>query len=273
MRKRKPILIPVRPGTPRRPDFILTGFTNEECCPQNQPLLGGLSRNPVLDGFDHGDDIFRRGAGLDTVAGAWDVAPTYTESFQAGGHFPAHIIRRAVRKNVLVFDPSMENHFIAEITLQCIAFHPRADVLNWVEDIDPRFDEVRDEIAGGTIGVEENFLPVGVDQLAPFGQPGLEVLLPGGDRDESAFLRAHTIGDENQIDQASEFAQEAVEHRRLDGIDPVERGIQKFGLRDRIHEGVLHAAHVAVDLEVGNPGADVAKPNARARSAVALAAA
>ena len=79
---------------------------------------GRLSRIPVLDGFDHGDDIFRRGAGLDVVAGARDIAPTGTEGFQTCDNFLAHIIRRSVRKDVLVLNPSVENHFIAEVPLE-----------------------------------------------------------------------------------------------------------------------------------------------------------
>lgn len=162
----------------------------------------------------------------------------------------------------MVFYAAVEDEGVTKIRFELSAFHAWADVLDWVEDIDPCIKQVGQEGAGRAVGVKEYFFAVAVCEVAPSAQARFEVLLKGRDGNELALLGSEIIGNEEHVDKVTQFGKVALHHRGLDRFDAVQGSREEFLLRYGIHKGVFHAPKMAVYLEVRDPWPDSSKVKA-----------
>ena len=73
-------------------------------------------------------------------------------------------------------------------------------------------DESRDELAGGSVGVEEDADVEAVDEVAPSFHSVFEECIPGVDGHEEAVLASHVVADEDHVDPLGGAREESFHH-------------------------------------------------------------
>ena len=148
----------------------------------------------------------------------------------------------------------MEDKVLSEPLLEPCGIHTGADVLDRVKDVNTTFYQPGNKGQDGAVGVVQDLLSVAVDQVTPVFQPALEECLPGLQRNQHGVLHSHVVADEHDINIVIQFLQKPFEHHRLDGIYVVQGSIQEFRTGNGVHHCILQSSHLAIDLEMRNPG-------------------
>jgi alpha-L-rhamnosidase len=239
---------PYRPDSPLLPSGLLG--------PVRLELTQPSTSSAGARGFDHREDVLERRAGLDVMAGAADVARLpRTQGAKAVTDLGAHLLGCPAGKDRLVVHAAVEDHAVAELLLEFAHVHSRAGMLDRVEDIHPAVEDRLQKGPRRAVGVVEHLEAVGVDELAPAREPGLEVPPPLLGGDQQRLLACDVVAHKGKVEGPAGALEESAHHLGLDRLDPVQGRLHQLLILDQVEHGLLQPAHLAVNLKEPHPGA------------------
>ena len=145
---------------------------------------------------EHGKDVFRRDVGLDVVDLVEHVTAVGAEGRDPLLDVLADFLRRGTAQDGLgIAAAAPEDQAVAELALEPGRLHVGGRGLHRVENVDPRLDEMRQQVVDRAARVQKD-LPggVGVDPVAQLLIVRLEHFGPQFRPDELAPLRAAVVG-------------------------------------------------------------------------------